>query len=299
MTRFQHDAVEFDVLAEVNLHPLGVVPLGRELGVVAELRRLEGRCRFGRFAELLLQFRKLRTREFASVRFQRRDPRGRGLLLRVQFRALRGDFRVRVVGSVGAIEGREHRLKTVVILLRDRVELVVVALRAMDRQPHERADGVRDKVVAVEVASDFTVDFRFGYLDVSDEVPRTGRKEPECFDSVHRARVQHVARDLFGDEPAVGLVRVQRADDVIAVGPRIRARLVLVVAVRFAKVDHVEPVPRPALAVLRRREQLINERLESLRVLVTNERFDFLWCGRQPDQVEVQPTDQRAPVRFW
>ncbi len=80
-----------------------------------------------------------------------------------------------------------------------------------------------------------------------------------------RAGEEHVAGDLLLHEPGVRLVRVERADDVVAVRPGVRPRLVLVVAVRLAVVDHVEPVPRPPLAVLRRREQLVDQLLVGVR----------------------------------
>ena len=68
-----------------------------------------------------------------------------------------------------------------------------------------------------------------------------------------RAGEEHVAGELLLDEPVVRLVGVERADDVVAVRPGVGPRLVLVVAVRLAVVDDVEPVPRPALAVVRAR----------------------------------------------
>ena len=158
-----------------------------------------------------------------------------------------------IVGPVGAVDGREHRLQAVVVFLRDRVELVVVALGAVDRQAHERADGVGDQVVAVEVAGDLAVDLGFRQLGVADEVPRAGGEEAERLDAVRRAGEEHVAGDLLLHEPRVRLVGVEGADDVIAVGPGVGPRLVLVVAVRLAEVDDIEPVPRPALAVVRAR----------------------------------------------
>ena len=58
----------------------------------------------------------------------------------VQFGAAARGRGVGVVGPVGPVEGREHGLQAVVVLLRDRVELVVVALGALDRQAEERVN---------------------------------------------------------------------------------------------------------------------------------------------------------------
>src|SRR5205823_1975155 len=85
----------------------------------------------------------------------------------------------RFAAPVGAVDGGEHGLERVVILLRDRVELVVVALGAVDGQAHERADRVRHEVVAVEVPGHLPVDLRLGQLGVADEVPRPGGEEAQ------------------------------------------------------------------------------------------------------------------------
>ena len=47
----------------------------------------------------------------------------------------------------------EHRLHPVVVLLRNRIELVVVAARAADRQPHERQRRRADQIVELHPAA--------------------------------------------------------------------------------------------------------------------------------------------------
>ena len=76
-----------------------------------------------------------------------------------------------------------------------------------------------------------------------------GDHEARRDDPLAFAGRQHVAGQLLADEIAIGLVRIERGDDPVAVGPGVVAALVLVVAVRVAVVGHVEPVPAPALAV--------------------------------------------------
>ena len=78
------------------------------------------------------------------------------------------------VGPLGAIEGGEHGLEGVVILLGDRIKLVRVALGALDRDAREGADRVGDHVVAVEMAGDLAVGLRLRNFDMADEVPRAG-----------------------------------------------------------------------------------------------------------------------------
>ena len=84
---------------------------------------------------------------------------------------------------------------------------------------------------------------------------------PSASMPVAGAGKQHVAGHLFLDEPAVRLVLVERPDHVIAVRPGVGARLVLVVAVGVAVMDHVEPVPAPALAVVRAGQQAVDQPL--------------------------------------
>ena len=120
--------------------------------------------------------------------------------------------------------------------------------------------------------------------------------KPVADDAVGIVRVQHVAGHLLPDEAAIGLVRVEGPDDVIAIGPGVIAAFVLVVAVRVAVVDHVEPVPAPALAVARRRQQAIDQLLVGVRRVVLDEGVDLLRRRRQAVQVEGQAADQRPAV---
>ena len=64
-----------------------------------------------------------------------------------------------------------------------------------------------------------------------------------------------VGGDLLDDEPVVGQVVVERADDLVAVGVRVRVAALLLedVALGVGVAGDVEPVPAPALAVVRAR----------------------------------------------
>ena len=172
-----------------------------------------------------------------------------------------------------------------------------VALGAVDRDARERADRIGDHVVAIEVPGDLAVGLRLGNLAVSDEVPRPGRDEADPLLPVGRAGIEHVSRDLLGDEPGVRPVFVERPDDVVTVGPRVGTRLVLVVAVGVAVVDDVEPVTRPSFTVARRREQPIDEPLVGLGIRVDHERVHLLGRRRQAREVERHAAHERATVR--
>src|SRR2546427_219893 len=61
-----------------------------------------------------------------------------------------------------------------------------------------------------------------------------------------------VAGDLFADEAVVRLVIVERFDDVIAITPGIGSRLVGFEPFAFGVARQIQPMPRPAFAVMRR-----------------------------------------------
>ena len=75
---------------------------------------------------------------------------------------------------------------------------------------------------------------------------------------------QQVAGDLLDDELVVGQVAVERVDDPVAIEPD-AARLVLLEAVGVGVAGGVEPVPAPALAVVRRGEQPLDQLLVGVR----------------------------------
>ena len=93
-------------------------------------------------------------------------------------------------------------------------------------------------------------------------------------------------------------VAVQRLDDVIAVAPRVVARQVVAAPVSFRKVNGVEPVPRPALAVARRAQQTIDEALVRTRIGVAFKRARLGGRRRQAREAEVNAPDEGAAIRL-
>src|SRR5439155_24248531 len=72
--------------------------------------------------------------------------------------------------------------------------------------------------------------------------------------SVEIVRIELISRNLLSNEPIVGLVLIKRVDHVVAITPYIRARLVRLKTVGVGVSCEVQPVPAPALPVLRIRE---------------------------------------------
>ena len=178
----------------------------------------------------------------------------------------------------------------VVVLLRDGVELVVVALRALDREAeHAFADGVhavehRLHAELLGIDRAFLVD-----LGIAEEA------RGDAF--ILAGLGQLVARDLLDDELVVGQVAVEGVDDPVAVEPD-ETRLVLLVAVGVGVARRIEPMTRPPFAVVRAREQRIHQTWIGVGTLVGQERVDLLRCGRQAEKIQIEPTDQRGLVGF-
>ena len=206
--------------------------------------------------------------------------------------------RVWEIRLLGPIHPGEHRLQRVVVRLLDRVELVVVAAGAVDREARERRHGCSHHVVAVKQARQLLVLRALAQFSVPDVVPRACRHESRRDQAIRIARPEDIPGNLFADEAGVGLVPVEALDHVVAIRPRVAPRLVLVVAVRLAVVRHIQPVPPPALPVARRGEQAVHQALIGVWRAVAYKRVDFCWRRRQAVEVEAEPANERGAVRL-
>ena len=183
----------------------------------------------------------------------------------------------------------------VIVLGRDRVELVVVAAGAGDRQAEERLRQHVDLVVDATHPLLAHVHRRVRPLAQEEEsgaedrlVRAVGGVPPGVF--------HEVARDVLDDEAVIGHVGVERPDDVIAIGVGADDVVVELVPGRLGVPHQVEPVPPPALAVVGRREQAIDDLLEGVRGAVGEEGVDLRDRRRQADQVERQAPEERPLV---
>ena len=160
----------------------------------------------------------------------------------------------------------EERLEPVVVFLEDRIELVIVAAGTADAQAKENVAGHVGEVVLDRMPL---------FHDVALVV--FVDPEPEEARGHHQGRIARrdlVAGKLLGDETVVGHVVVQGADDVVAIAPGLGTIGVRAVAVRLGVAHQVEPVPGPALAIPRARQQAIDQAIESAWVGIGDERLD-------------------------
>ena len=169
---------------------------------------------------------------------------------------------------------------------------MIVASRTIDRNAHRRGDDLRDHVIKIASSSGSPQHFAAS-LHLAHKIPRTGGKKPECGYSIRRIGRDHITGDLFGNKLIVGFVGVQRCDHIIAITPRMGAKLIAFETVSVGIVCDIKPVPCPSLAIMWRGEQLVDERFI---FFVRHWSSGYNVRRRQADQVEMQSTIQRASV---
>ena len=148
---------------------------------------------------------------------------------------------------------REERLEAVEVGLADRVELVVMAPRTADRQAQEDQPGRLGDVVERILAAQALV-IEVDHVGIAAIEPRGD----EC------RRItgpELVARKLQADERVIRQVAIEGLDDPVAIAPGVGPGLVEFEAVGLGEPRQVEPVLPPALAVMRARQQTIDEPL--------------------------------------
>ena len=170
--------------------------------------------------------------------------------------------------------------QTVVVLVADRIELVIVTSRTRHGHAKERLThhidlvidpvrlvltdiGRRMRLLVQEPPArrlDRFVDFRFG-VD---------------------AWLDKVASDVFFHKPIKRHIVVQRADDIVAVLPCVRDVVIKLVAIALGITHQVKPVPAPLLSIPRRRQQPIHQPLIGLRRLVFHKRIHLRRRRGQP-----------------
>ena len=185
---------------------------------------------------------------------------------------------------VGIVEKSEQ---PVVLHLRNRVVLVIVALRAAKRQPKHHLAGGGDAVVdridpeLLTIDTALGVDLRIAVKPGGDLLGKRGFRE-------------HVTCKLLDHEPVEWQVAIERLDHPVAIRPD-RPGGVVTVAVRVGVSCGVQPMATPTFAVMRRLQQTINRALVGLRPGVSHERRKLVGSRWQPGQIKAYPAQQCGP----
>ena len=174
---------------------------------------------------------------------------------------------------VVVVHAGKHGDQAVIVACGDRIELVVVAACAADREPEKRRPHVLHHLV--EAVQPRLPDGRRLLSDLRGCRERRGDEE-----SRGRIGAHGVAGELLKEKTVVRQVFVEGVDHPVAVGPGMLADGVVFVAPCVGVANDVEPVLGPAFAVSRRSEQPVDEGFNGLRALVGDEGLDLLRCGR-------------------
>src|SRR5262249_19361786 len=137
----------------------------------------------------------------------------------------------------------EDGLQAVVVARGQRIELMVVTPGAAHGQAQERRDGMMGDVIEKQLPC-------YGGDADAGVLPRAHSQEARGDQALRVTGLPLVACDLFEYKLAVRLVLIEAADDVVAVAPGVGTLEVIGVAVGIGVTDDVEPVTRPALAVV-------------------------------------------------
>ena len=182
----------------------------------------------------------------------------------------------------------EEGEELVVFLLRDLIVFVRVAARAADReaQPHGA-----ERLHAIHAGLDAELLLIRAAFGVRERLPmkRGGH------DLLLRGLRQQITGDLLDGELIKGHVVIDRADDPVAVAPRIRPSAILFITIAVRVARHVQPVAAPAFAVAFGGQQAVDEIGEcGLRIAdgVFDESIHFLRSRRQAVQVVGGAFDQ-------
>jgi hypothetical protein len=89
-------------------------------------------------------------------------------------------------------------------------------------------------------------------------------------------RPQFVPRDLLHQKAVVRFVPVETPDDVVPISPRLLVEDIRLIAARIRITHHIEPVPRPSLAIRRRRQQTVHDHRKGIRARVSGKGSDLL-----------------------
>ena len=192
--------------------------------------------------------------------------------------------------GLGVVENAGER---VVVARGNGVEFVIVTARARHGQPQERT---RKSVHAIRQR--FRVGLRLGVgIAAIRDVSRTDREEARRDAEVAVFR-NEIACDLRAHELIVRQVAVERSDHPVAVAPRLRQRIGVEKAAEAIAIPRdIQPMPAPALAGVRRREQRVHDLREGLRRRIGEKGRDLLRRGRQAGEIEIRAADERALFR--
>ena len=201
---------------------------------------------------------------------------------------------------VGIVGGPQDGAQGIVVPLGQRIELVVVAAGASQRQPH--GGGAQDLNLGGQHIQAFRQVVLLGAVGRvrSHSQKSGGHQQVRLIGAVglHGLVVEQlIPGKLFGQEPVVGLVGIQGPYDVVAVTEGVGPDFVGRNPTFGIGVAHgVQPVAGPALAVVGRFQKKVHQPFVSPRVGIGQVGSDLFGGRRKAHQVEMGPPHQGETV---
>ena len=107
----------------------------------------------------------------------------------------------------------------------------------------------------------------------------------------------HVAGDVFENEPIKRAIFVERTNDIIPKGPSVPNDLIALETPAFPETNHIEPMPPPVFSITRRGEQALDQLLVGGGRRVVDKLGNLIGGRRQTGQVVGHAPDQGHFVR--
>ena len=187
----------------------------------------------------------------------------------------------------------------IVILSRNRIEFMIVAARAGERESQKSASGHVDLIINDVGQHLFLVGVAGApFADGHD----AGGNHFAWIEPGRLIRRQNVTGDLLPDELVIRQIAVEGVYDPVAIPIRLGHVRFAADAARIERVgvaNDIEPVSAPTLAVMRQGQQAVHDFGESIRRIVREKRFDFPGRRRQANQIERRAPNQCSLVGGW
>ena len=188
--------------------------------------------------------------------------------------------------ALPAFHPSKHGPQPVIFLLLNGIELVVMTACAVDRDAHRGGDDLRDHVIEISRTSGASEHVALSF-HLPHKVPRSGGEKSSGNDGLRIIRHDHIPRDLLADELIIGLVSIERFNDIVTIAPHIGAQLITLKAVCVGVMGDVEPVPCPALAVMGGVQQFIHQLLIRLGIRIFHKLLHPFRGWWQADQIKA------------
>ena len=213
-----------------------------------------------------------------------------GLFLGQQLSAPRTRFWIELEFEVALPDSREDSLQGIVVRLRDGIEFVSVAAGAVCGSADEGGHRLSDDVVAIKIVEGDGSSAR------AAEFERARAEETESRPQVRLSGVEDLRGELFANEVIPGHILIEALDDIIAEGPGMRPKNIVLAPVGVSKVNGVEPVAGPSFAVAGRVQQLVDKVAVSTGILVCDKEFHLVGGWWQAVQIEGESPDEGAAI---